>query len=61
MSRIKALMVRPVAIYRTLSDLSHRERRHLLVMPGGMLALPVLTWWLDRRRTRRPAGSAVQG
>ncbi|MGA0024093.1 MAG: hypothetical protein ACO3F9_05540 [Burkholderiales bacterium] len=24
----------------------------LLVMPGGLLALPVFAWWLDRRRTR---------
>jgi hypothetical protein len=108
MSRIKGLMVRPAAIYRTLSDLTERERRRLtseilqarglmpllmkpcnkerwspedkrelalhlrrlsyispylvvLVMPGGMLALPVLAWWLDRRRNRRPAGAPVQG
>jgi hypothetical protein len=61
MSRIKALMGRPVTTYRTLSDLSDRERRRLLVMPGGMLALPVLAWWLDRRRNRRPAGSAAHG
>jgi hypothetical protein len=33
----------------------------VLVMPGGMLALPVLAWWLDRRRNRRPSGPAVQG
>lgn len=25
----------------------------LLVMPGGLLALPVLAWWLDRRRRAR--------
>jgi len=108
MSRIKTLMVRPAVIYRTLSDLTERERRHLtteilqarglmpllmkprnkerwspedkrelalhlrrlsyispylvaLVMPGGMLALPVLAWWLDRRRNRRSAASAMQG
>ena len=24
----------------------------VLVMPGGLLALPVLAWWLDRRRLR---------
>jgi hypothetical protein len=27
----------------------------VLVMPGGMLMLPVIAWWLDRRRGRRPA------
>lgn len=26
----------------------------LLVAPGGLLALPALAWWLDRRRLRRP-------
>jgi len=24
----------------------------VLVMPGGLLALPALAWWLDRRRMR---------
>ena len=24
----------------------------ILVMPGGFAALPVLAWWLDRRRNR---------
>jgi hypothetical protein len=33
----------------------------VLAMPGGMLMLPVLAWWLDRRRNRRPAGPTVQG
>ena len=27
----------------------------VLVMPGGFLALPVLAWWLDRRRPRERA------
>lgn len=108
MSRIKTIMLRPVTIFRSLGELTERERRHLtteillarglmpllmkprnrqrwsdedkrelalhlrrlssispylvvLVMPGGMLALPMLAWWLDRRRNRRPAESAVQG
>jgi hypothetical protein len=26
----------------------------LLVMPGGFAVLPVLAWWLDRRRRPRP-------
>lgn len=34
----------------------------VLAMPGSFLALPVLAWWLDRRRLQRaralPAGSA---
>ncbi|MBI4293484.1 MAG: hypothetical protein HY661_18575 [Betaproteobacteria bacterium] len=41
-----------------------RHLRHVspyiavLVLPGGFAALPVLAWWLDRRRGRRPmAGS----
>ena len=25
----------------------------VLVLPGGFAALPVLAWWLDRRRGRR--------
>lgn len=29
----------------------------MLVMPGGFLALPVLAWWLDRRRLRVRAPS----
>jgi len=108
MSRIRSFVLRPVAIFRSLGELTERERRHLtseillarglmpllmkprnrqrwsdddkrelalhlrrlshispylvvLVMPGGMLALPMLAWWLDRRRNRRPAESAVQG
>ena len=26
----------------------------LLVLPGGFALLPLLAWWLDRRRTKRP-------
>jgi hypothetical protein len=26
----------------------------LLVLPGGFAILPLLAWWLDRRRDRRP-------
>ena len=29
----------------------------LFVAPGGFLALPVLAWWLDRRRKRRSDAS----
>jgi hypothetical protein len=32
----------------------------VLVMPGGMLMLPALAWWLDRRRNRKGTGAAVQ-
>jgi hypothetical protein len=28
----------------------------VLVMPGGFFVLPVLAWWLDRRRNRVRAG-----
>jgi len=31
----------------------------VLAMPGGILLLPVLAWWLDRRRRRNRAGPAV--
>ncbi len=33
----------------------------VLVLPGGLLMLPALAWWLDRRRNRnraRPAAPA---
>jgi hypothetical protein len=30
----------------------------VLVMPGGLLALPALAWWLDRRRVRARAPAA---
>ena len=26
----------------------------LLLLPGGLALLPLLAWWLDRRRERRP-------
>jgi hypothetical protein len=28
----------------------------VLAIPGTSLTLPLLAWWLDRRRFRRPAG-----
>ncbi len=28
----------------------------IIVMPGGFAALPVLAWWLDRRRNRDSNG-----
>jgi len=31
----------------------------ILVMPGGMLILPALAWWLDRRRGRNRQGQAA--
>lgn len=31
----------------------------VLAMPGGMLMLPALAWWLDRRRNRKRSGAAV--
>lgn len=31
----------------------------VLAMPGGVLMLPALAWWLDRRRSRNRAGPAV--
>jgi hypothetical protein len=30
----------------------------IVVMPGGFAALPVLAWWLDRRRNRNRDGAA---
>ena len=31
----------------------------VLALPGGLLMLPALAWWLDRRRNRDRSGSAV--
>ena len=37
----------------------------VFVMPGGFAMLPVLAWWLDRRRQKKrnplPPGSATTG
>lgn len=30
----------------------------VIVMPGGFAMLPVLAWWLDRRRARRTLAAA---
>jgi hypothetical protein len=32
----------------------------VLVLPGSFMALPVLAWWLDRRRQRRICDLAIQ-
>lgn len=32
----------------------------VLAMPGGLLMLPALAWWLDRRRNRRPPDAAIK-
>ena len=31
----------------------------IIVMPGGFAVLPVLAWWLDRRRTRNRDGDGT--
>ena len=31
----------------------------VMIMPGGFAILPVLAWWLDRRRNRRLAKAPV--
>ena len=41
---------------RRLSSISHYLI--VLALPGGMLMLPVLAWWLDRRRDRARATAA---
>jgi len=34
----------------------------VIVLPGGFAMLPVLAWWLDRRRGRRvPRGAGLSG
>lgn len=32
-----------------------------LLLPGGLLALPLIAWWLDRRRLRRGANDKFAG
>ena len=32
----------------------------VIVLPGGFAALPVLAWWLDRRRGQRPLAGSTQ-
>lgn len=31
----------------------------IIVMPGGFAVLPVLAWWLDRRRNRNRGGGGA--
>lgn len=31
-----------------------------LLMPGGFLVLPILSWWMDRRRLKRAAEAKVE-
>jgi hypothetical protein len=33
----------------------------VLAMPGGILVLPALAWWLDRRRNLRSSSPAAPG
>lgn len=38
-----------------IAALKHISRYLILLMaPGGFFAMPVLAWWLDRRRDKRP-------
>lgn len=55
--------------YRWSAEDRGNIRRHLLmlmalspylilfVLPGGLLVLPILAWWLDRRRQKRIAAA----
>jgi hypothetical protein len=47
------------AQFRRLSNLS--PYFVALVMPGGFVVLPALTWWLDRRRARRALAATNSG
>jgi hypothetical protein len=47
-----------VAHLRRLSSIS--PYLVVLAMPGGMLILPALAWWLDRRRGRKRQGRAAR-
>jgi hypothetical protein len=42
---------------RTLSTIS--PYLVVLALPGGLLMLPALAWWLDRRRNRNRSGPPV--
>ena len=33
----------------------------VIVLPGGLLMLPALAWWLDRRRNGARPGATLQG
>lgn len=33
----------------------------LFVAPGGFFIMPILAWWLDRRRVKRPDQAATPG
>lgn len=108
MPSFRELIVRPVALIKSVRDLTAREKQYLtneilharglmpllmkprnkqrwspedkqelaqrlrrlssigpylvvLAMPGGMVVMPALAWWLDRRRNKRPPGPATQG
>ena len=55
--------------YRWSAEDRRKIRRHLrmlmalspyllvFVLPGGLLVLPILAWWLDRRRQNRKAAA----
>jgi hypothetical protein len=43
---------------RRLSSLSHYLV--VLALPGGLLLLPALAWWLDRRRDRERRGPSAR-
>ena len=107
MPKIRNLAARPGAFFRSLRELTARERRFLtdeivqvrglmpllmkprngqrwtredkqelrahlrrlssisrylvvLALPGGILLLPALSWWLDRRRSRVRAGPSAR-
>lgn len=49
-------------LYRDLRALSNLSPYLIpLLMPGGILMLPLLAWWLDNRRKRREGQAARAG